>query len=392
MKPFRSQCIRYIIYSKLFIENQNLATTYKYLFKRLLKTTVAKKNKLNKLQSRRIKQNHNKRLDSKKNSAIDWDQDSLGPLESGTVISRYGQHADVEDSDGKILLCDIRRTIKSLICGDKILWRRAKTIDTTTQNARQGVIEAVQDRDSILTRPDFYDGVKPIAANINQIIIVSAILPDFTPNIIDRYLVASEDVEINPVILLNKIDLMDEQLSQKQRQEIEKFQQIYQSIGYDFHMISNQSGHGIDNLQDILSDKINIFVGQSGVGKSSLTNSLLPDSNISTKEVSENSRLGQHTTTVARLYHFPNGGELIDSPGIREFGLWHLDPDRVTWCFKEFRQYLGTCKFRDCKHKNDPGCSIREAVEQGHIHQERYDSYHRIIQSMEENKPNHNRQ
>lgn len=387
MKPFRSQCIRYIIYSKLLIENQNLATTNKYLFKRQLKTTVAKKNKLNKLQSRRIKQNHNKRLDSKKNPAIDWDQDSLGPLESGTVISRYGQHADIEDSAGKILLCDIRRTVKSLICGDRILWRRAKITENTAQSDRQGVIEAVEDRDSILTRPDFYDGVKPIAANINQIIIVSAILPDFTPNIIDRYLVAAEDVEIAPVILLNKIDLMDEQI----RAQIEKFQQIYQSIGYDFHIASNETGQGIDNLQQLLTDNISIFVGQSGVGKSSLTNSLLPDTNISTKAVSENSRLGQHTTTVARLYHFPKGGQLIDSPGIREFGLWHLEPDRVTWCFKEFREYLGSCKFRDCKHKTDPGCSIREAVEQGHIHQERFDSYHRIIQSMQDNKPNHNR-
>lgn len=387
MKPFRSQCIRYIIYSKLFIENQNLATTYKYLFKRQLKTTVAKKNKLNKLQSRRIKQNHSKRLDSKKNSAIDWDQDSLGPLESGTVISRYGQHADIEDNDGKILLCDIRRTIKSLICGDKILWRRAKTTETASQNVRQGVIEAVQKRDSILTRPDFYDGVKPIAANINQIVIVSAILPDFTPNIIDRYLIAAEDVEISPVILLNKIDLMDEQI----QSQIEKFQQIYQSIGYSFHFASNETEQGIDNLEQLLTDNISIFVGQSGVGKSSLTNTLLPDSNISTKMVSENSRLGQHTTTVARLYHFPKGGQLIDSPGIREFGLWHLEPERVTWCFKEFREYLGSCKFRDCKHKTDPGCAIREAVEQGHIHRERFDSYHRIIQSMQDNKPNHNR-
>ena len=384
MKPFRSQCIRYIIYSKLFIENQNLATTYKYLFKRHLKETVAKKNKLNKLQSRRIRQNHNKRLDSKKNSTIDWDQDNLGPLESGTVISRYGQHADIKDDDGKILRCDIRRTVDSLVCGDKIRWRRAKNIEKVTENERQGVIEAVQQRTSMLTRPDFYDGVKPIAANLNQIIIVSAILPDFTPNIIDRYLVAAEDVEITPIILLNKIDLIDEQIEA----QIEKFQQIYQDIGYQFHTVSNETGQGMDNLEQLLTDKISIFVGQSGVGKSSLTNSLLPNSNISTKAVSENSRLGQHTTTVARLYDFPTGGQLIDSPGIREFGLWHLEPERVTWCFKEFRNYLGGCKFRDCKHKSDPGCAIREAVEKGEIPQERFDSYHRIIQSMADNKPN----
>ena len=387
MKPFRSQCIRYIIYSRLFIENKNLATTIKYLFKRHLKQTVAKKNKLNKLQSRRIKQNHNKRLDSKKNSAINWDQQTLGPLESGTVISRYGQHADIEDEQGKILRCDIRRTVESLVCGDKIRWRRAKTVDNVVENERQGVIEAVQQRHSILTRPDFYDGVKPIAANLNQIIIVSALLPDFTPNIIDRYLVAAEDVEIKPIILVNKIDLLDTQTEQ----QISEFQQLYQHIGYEFYTVSNETHQGLAHLEQLLTDKISIFVGQSGVGKSSLSNTLLPDSNISTKAVSQNSRLGQHTTTVARLYHFPKGGQLIDSPGIREFGLWHLDHDRVTWCFKEFRDYLGGCKFRDCKHKDDPGCAIRQAVSDGHIHPHRYDSYHRIMQSMLDNKPNHSR-
>lgn len=348
---------------------------------------MAKKQKLNKSQSRRIKHNHAKRLDNEKNSIVDWDQDSLGPQESGIVISRYGQHADIEDSDGNILRCNIRRTLKSLVCGDKIRWRRAKVAETVAENERQGVIEAVQERQSVLTRPDFYDGIKPIAANIDQIIIVSAILPDFGPNIIDRYLVASEDVEIVPIILLNKTDL----LTSEHKAQIDSYIQLYQKIGYDFYQVSNETQHGIDDLKALLAQRTNIFVGQSGVGKSSLTNSLLPECNIDTKEVSSNSRLGQHTTTVARLYHFPSGGELIDSPGIREFGLWHLEPERVTWCFKEFRQYLGGCKFRDCKHLNDPGCIIRQAVDDGDIDQRRYDSYHRIIQSMIDNKPAHSR-
>jgi ribosome biogenesis GTPase len=366
----------------LFIENQNLATTYKYLFKRQYIPTVAKKKqKLNKSQSSRIKHNHKKRLLNKQKPTVDWDSDSLGKQESGTVISRYGQHADIEDDHGNILRCNIRRTINSLVCGDKIVWRRAKTTD----NELQGVIEAVHDRLSVLTRPDFYDGIKPVAANINQIFIVSAILPDFGPNIIDRYLVASEDVEIESIILLNKTDLLTPELEA----EINSYIKLYQDIGYSFELVSNKTQDGVDKLKSMLTGRVSIFVGQSGVGKSSLTNSLLPQSNIATREVSENSRLGVHTTTVARLYHFESGGDLIDSPGIREFGLWHLEPDRVTWCFREFRDYLGGCKFRDCKHLDDPGCIIRQAVEDGKIDRRRYDSYHRILLSMEANKPAH---
>jgi ribosome biogenesis GTPase len=124
------------------------------------------------------------------------------------------------------------------------------------------------------------------------------------------------------------------------------------------------------------------------VGKSSLVNALMPDVNAEEGLVSENSGLGQHTTTAARLYHFPHGGNLIDSPGVREFGLWHLEPDEVTEAFVEFRPYLGGCKFRDCKHLDDPGCLLREAVEKGEISEIRFDSYHRIIDSMTENKAN----
>lgn len=344
---------------------------------------MAKKQKLNKTQTRRVKDNHNRRLRQPKQEDTDWPGDSLGPQESGVVISRYGQHADVEDDKGNILRCNIRRTLNSLVCGDKVLWRRAKV----TENQMQGVIEAVHDRTSVLTRPDFYDGVKPVAANIDQIIIVSAVLPDFSPNIIDRYLVATEDVEIEPVLLLNKTDLLNDE----QQADIEHYIDIYRKIGYQFHLVSNKTQQGIEEIQALLADRVSIFVGQSGVGKSSLTNSLLPTSNIETREVSQNSRLGVHTTTVARLYHFPSGGELIDSPGIREFGLWHLEPDRVTWCFKEFRDHLGGCKFRDCKHLDDPGCLIRQAVDDGKIHQHRYDNYHRILQSMALNKPAHSR-
>ncbi|GLX78160.1 putative ribosome biogenesis GTPase RsgA [Thalassotalea insulae] len=337
---------------------------------------MAKAKKLTKGQVRRIKANQAKKLKNKAEK-IHWQDDELGEAQPGTVISRFGQHADVEADNGKIFRCNIRRSIDSLICGDKVLWRQGKE----TQHSISGVIEAVHERTSVLSRPDVYDGVRPIAANISQILIVSSVLPAFNSDIIDRYLVAAEQTGIKPLIVLNKTDL----LTPSNTTEIEQQLDIYRAIGYQVIYVSNLSQAGIDELKAQLKDNISIFVGQSGVGKSTLTNSLIPDLSVYTQEVSENSGLGQHTTTVARLYHFAEGGELIDSPGIREFGLWHLTPEQVAHGFIEFADYLGCCKFRDCKHQNDPGCALIAAGQANEIHPKRLASFQRILNSLNEN-------
>jgi ribosome biogenesis GTPase / thiamine phosphate phosphatase len=164
---------------------------------------------------------------------------------------------------------------------------------------------------------------------------------------------------------------------------------LYRDLGYDFLMVSAKTTAGMQQLLDYLHSGTSIFVGQSGVGKSSLMNSLMPGLAAHTQEVSVNSGLGQHTTTVSRLYHLPDGGDLIDSPGIREFALWHLSAEEVTQGFTEFTPWLGRCKFRDCKHIADPGCAIQHAVAAGDISQARYDSYLKILASMAQDKPNH---
>ena len=336
---------------------------------------MTKKKKLSKNQVRRVQSNQNKRL--KKDNNKQWEESELGPQLQGIVISRFGQHADIEDEKGNIERCNLRRGVKSLVTGDRVVWRAGNE----AFHGISGIVEAVHPRTTVLTRPDYYDGIKPIAANIDHIIIVSSIAPEFSRNIIDRYLIACEDIGITPIIVLNKSDLLDPQSAEV----IDQALQSYRDIGYQV-LYSSMHGDGLIDLKVAMKDKINIFVGQSGVGKTSLLNMLLPEVGAVTGEISELSGLGKHTTTTARLYHFPDGGDLIDSPGIREFSLWHLEAERIASGFIEFRPFLGECRFRDCKHQIDPGCALVEAVESGKIDEARYHSFLRILETMDDAK------
>lgn len=341
------------------------------------------KQKLSKGQVRRVQANQQRKL--RRENRPEPEDSLFGEAQEGQVISRFGQHADIEAADGSVQRCNLRRTIKSLVTGDRVVWRAA--LQDNGEGRVNGIVEAVHERDSVLTRPDFYDGLKPIAANINQIVIVSAILPELSLNIIDRYLVACETLGVEPLIVLNKIDL----LNNESRDQVNNLMNIYRNIGYRVLEVSGHTHEGMDALTAALAGRISIFAGQSGVGKSSLLNTLLPQTaDILVNNVSDVSGLGQHTTTASRLYHFPHGGDVIDSPGVREFGLWHLTPEQVTQGFTEFRDYLGGCKFRDCKHGDDPGCALRDAVEKGKISAERFENYHRILESMAQVKPRRN--
>ncbi|MFC0322278.1 small ribosomal subunit biogenesis GTPase RsgA [Gallibacterium melopsittaci] len=339
------------------------------------------KRKLTHNQQRRIASNQYKSLhkhQQKLKQEPTWQEDMLGAAQEGIVVTRYSQHVDVETPQGEKFRCNLRRTLSDVVVGDRVIWRQG----LAEMQGISGVVEAKHPRTSELSRPDYYDGLKVMAANIDQIVIVSAIAPKLSLNIIDRYLVICEKAKIKPIIVINKIDLLNE----NERDELQATLHIYQQIGYQTLMLSTLSGEGMNELKILLAQGNSIFVGQSGVGKSSLVNTILPEVDTPIGEISETSGLGQHTTTASTLYHLPNGGNLIDSPGIREFGLWHLENDDITKGYREFLPYLGTCKFKDCKHLNDPGCSIREAVEEGKISPIRFENYHRLVTSKSETK------
>lgn len=330
------------------------------------------KNKLSKCQQRRVWTNHQRYLTSK---APEPDDCLFGERQQGRVISRFGLHADILADNDQVYRCHIRRTISSLVAGDRVVWRAASQTDETG-----GIVEAVHPRQSVLTRPDYYDGVKPIAANIDQVAIVSAITPVFSLNILDRYLVACHHLDIESLIVVNKLDLLDSNAQAQLDQQMS----LYRDLGYRVLLVSSLQQQSCEALQQALNGRVSIFAGQSGVGKSSLLNALHASQQapILTQEVSASSQLGQHTTTTAKLYFLPAGGEVIDSPGVREFGLWHLKPQQVIQGFVELFPYVAQCKYRDCRHDQDPGCAIRAALNRGDIASSRFENYHRILDSM----------
>lgn len=300
-----------------------------------------------------------------------------GPEQPGRVTAHFGRTLDVRpEAGGQAVRCHLRANLDGLVTGDRVIWRGRQD---PAGHTVEGVVVARGERDSVLERPDARGQLKPVAANIDQILIVFAVEPAPHANLIDRYLVAAEATGIAPVLVLNKIDLLPETGG-----ELRDLLARYEALGYPVVSTTTEREDGLSALHARLAGRTSVFVGQSGVGKSSLIDRLLPDEELRIGALSKDSRKGTHTTTTARLYALPAaaGGELIDSPGIREFGLVHLDEQQVAEGFIEFRDHLGRCRFRDCRHRHEPGCALLEAVERGEIHPERFASYRRIVDSL----------
>ncbi|MGH1486487.1 MAG: small ribosomal subunit biogenesis GTPase RsgA [Cellvibrionaceae bacterium] len=301
---------------------------------------------------------------------------ALGPEQEGLIIAHYGTQVEVEpssQSDGSLITrkrCHFRSNLGSLVTGDKVIWRDAEPY---------GVVVAVQPRSSELSRPDPYGDMKTVAANIDRLLVVIAPIPKPHTQLVDRYLVAAETLGITPVIIINKMDLVNEDNTAV----IENFVTLYSGLGYEVIQASTKGGLGLSPLETFLQNYTSVFVGQSGVGKSSLINMLIPDLNLQVGAISEANQKGVHTTTTAQLFHFPQGGHLIDSPGIRELGLWHMKSEEIIEGFIEFRPFIGHCKFRDCQHKQEPGCAIIQAYEAGEISEYRMSSFEELRNSTQ---------
>ena len=279
---------------------------------------------------------------------------------TGKVITRYGQRQLVETKNGEIFQCLSRQNIGFSVAGDEVLFQKTKQ--------GEAIVTAIYPRRNELQRKD-----KLIAANVDQLWLVVALEPHYEFDLIDRYLIMAENSNLPIGIVINKIEL-----SKNEKQLNEDFEH-YINLGYEIHSLSVKSGINVDTFKEKLVNKSHIFLGQSGVGKSSLINSLIPDLELRVNEISIKSKLGKHTTTNTTLYHIPSGGDLMDSPGVREFQLDNLSEEQIVRGFREFKALSDKCRFRNCRHINEPDCAIKVALENGDISNNRYESYLNIL-------------
>ena len=287
----------------------------------------------------------------------------LTPLLTGRVVAHLGKALLVENNEGVTSRCKKRSQLEQPAVGDHVEWIQ------TEEGA--GRVEKILARKSLLSRPAKNGNTRPVAANLNQIVVILAVKPNIDPLLLDQYLIVCEFQEIAPLIVLNKVDLLDDE----SRQRTDELIGIYQAIGYEIIEVSAEEKTGLDTLRARLRDETSILVGQSGVGKSSITNALLPDLELQTKVLSTASGLGKHTTTATTLYKLPEGGDIIDSPGVNIFGLAHITEKTLAYGFREIRQYAEQCKFSDCMHLKEPKCAVKDNIETGHIANTRYLRY-----------------
>lgn len=311
-------------------------------------------------QSTRIRQKQS-RYQEKANS------DVHEALSDGLVVTRFSRLALIEDSQGNRLRCSIRPDVQSLVSGDRVIWQ--------PEGENHGVVLSIYPRQSVLNRPDNRGVLKPVAANITQIMITIAPIPVISWALLDSYLVMTEALNLKACIVLNKTDLPCEKIKKRLADQ-------YEPLGYAIRYTQAKSTAIDEALFETLSEQTSVFVGQSGVGKSSIISKILPEADIATGEISTYSNLGCHTTSNSRLYHLKTGGYLIDSPGVREFGLWNMPPRTIAEGFCEFRSYITQCQFRNCNHKDSPGCAVMSAVQEGSISSSRYDSYIKLIEKF----------
>ncbi len=284
----------------------------------------------------------------------------------GLVVARYRRHGLVQDDEGARVACQIQSRSLNPVAGDRVTW--------TLEADGDGIITAVQPRDSALTRIDNRGNPEVVAANLSQLVVVVAPtpLPDWF--LLDRYLAAASLVDLKSIIVFNKLDI-----DSTPPRELTGYRDLVNGIC----LTSAKLGMGLKELGEYMTEERSVLIGQSGVGKSSLINALLGDAKQVVRELSDKSGHGRHTTSTAVLYGLPGGGELIDSPGVRDYAPYISDPREVERGFREFRPVSRDCRFDDCRHLAEPDCAVKAAVAAGKIDERRYQSFKNLLELTE---------
>lgn len=290
----------------------------------------------------------------------------LSPEQPGLLVAHYGTTLIVENQEGQLFQCKLRQNLGTLVTGDEVIWQ---AIDDTT-----GIVVACKERRSVITKPHKYRS-KPVVANVDRMVVVMALAPMPQGTTLDRYLVMAHMLNLSVTIVLNKWDLAQSAA----HTALEERLKVYEALGYHSIKVSSKTQLGLAELAAELNHHASILVGQSGVGKSSLLRTLIPDAKVHIQTLSHNERLGRQTTTASRLYHLPSGGNIIDSPGIHQFKVEHLSAANILAGYPEFSPYLGRCQFRNCEHGAEPGCALLAAIREASIPAFRLENYHILL-------------
>lgn len=331
-----------------------------------------------------------KRTDQRKQEKQQKEVVEPGKYEKGRVLSIASQGIIVE-VDGKTLTCTLRGILKKdktqfknlVVVGDIVLFER--------NNPSEGLIVQVEPRRTVLSRAENLSRRKEqlIAANIDQVIITTSVVaPELKPSLIDRYIIATHKGGMEPIVLVNKIDLLtapgqDPVIQEKENIIFAELLEAYRAAGVPVIPMSVNTGEGIDLLKQAMKDKSSVFSGQSGVGKSSLINAVTGQ-DLRVGGMVERTNKGTHTTTMAQLIPLEFGGWCIDTPGIKSFGIWDLDKEEIKNYFPEIFSVGLECRFPDCSHLHETGCAVISAVEKGEISLMRYESFQMLMQSTSE--------
>jgi ribosome biogenesis GTPase / thiamine phosphate phosphatase len=305
----------------------------------------------------RIQERRRNRLNERTQAALSETDsaDEVQPQE-GLVVVRHGANLAVEDATGTVHRCLARQNIGHPVCGDRVVWQPT--------GLATGVVTALQARSTALTRPDYAGRDKPLAANLTQLVVVLAPAPEPSQYLLDQYLVAAENMGVATLILGNKMDLLDP----ASRAAFCRAFARYTDIGYRTAWLSLREDRDLTPATAQFAGHTSILVGQSGVGKSSLIQALLPDRDIQIGRLSEATGLGRHTTSATTCYRLPGGGHLIDSPGVRSFRLGGIPLSDLERGFRDLAPYFGNCRFANCRHDQEPGCAVKDAVAAGKVH------------------------